>query len=324
MSKYEYENIATPDECVRLTFDDVLGRTTISMEQHNKSIEELNTHGNRYQTAYFLRGPHSRIRALVLQSLQQNATARGGFAVQLLPDGIAFICYAPRTMNNLFGPDYEWDREVFSVWRVGSEYFMMDYQKHLDALLPLLEINSVAREEMSFAAQQLAWENQWRQHKPTFHCEGCDKDYPIEDCDISSVGKPFEVGSGGRLYAIFRCPHCTVNRMDSVPAPGGARITVNDLTEPSELAALASNAVLTLDVTNLDLGRLPPHVKAALYTEATTFRAPLLQTSGDINASSATSFRAPLLQTSGGINASSATSFRAPLLQTWETSTPPV
>ena len=86
MSKYEYENIATPDECVRLTFDDVLGRTTISMEQHNKSIEELNTHGNRYQTAYFLRGPHSGIRTLVLQSLQQNATARGGFAVpELLP-----------------------------------------------------------------------------------------------------------------------------------------------------------------------------------------------------------------------------------------------
>ena len=51
-------------------------------------------------------------------------------------------------------------------------------------------------------------------------------------------------------------------------------ITVNSLTPPSELAVLAINAAVALDVTSLDLGRLPEHVKAALYTEATTFSAP--------------------------------------------------
>ena len=78
---------------------------------------------------------------------------------------------------------------------------------------------------------------------------------------------------------------------------------INDLTEASELAALANNPGLTLDVTDLDLGRLPEHVKAALYTEATTFSAPQLQTSGDIDARSATSFSAPQLQKSGDIDA---------------------
>src|ERR1039457_5457037 len=68
------------------------------------------------------------------------------------------------------------------------------------------------------------------------------------------------------------------------------RITVNSLTEPSELAVLANDPAVTLDVTDLDLGRLPAHVKAALYTEATTFSAPQLQTSGHIYAGSATSF----------------------------------
>src|SRR5450755_2100683 len=85
------------------------------------------------------------------------------------------------------------------------------------------------------------------------------------------------------------------------------RITVNDLTEASELAALANNPGLTLDVTDLDLGRLPAHVKAALYTEATTFSAPQLQTSGNIYANNVTSFSAPQLQTSGDIDARSAT-----------------
>src|ERR1035441_3714342 len=95
-----------------------------------------------------------------------------------------------------------------------------------------------------------------------------------------------------------------------------SRERINDLTEASELAALANNPSLTLDVTDLDLGRLPAHIKAALYTEATTFSAPQLQTSGNIDASRATSFSAPQLQTSGNIDAGSATSFSAPQLQT--------
>jgi hypothetical protein len=81
------------------------------------------------------------------------------------------------------------------------------------------------------------------------------------------------------------------------------RIVVNDLTKASGLAALADNPDVRLDVTKLDLGRLPEHVKAALYTEATTFSAPQLQTSGYIYAPRATSFSVPQLQRSGNIAA---------------------
>jgi hypothetical protein len=93
-------------------------------------------------------------------------------------------------------------------------------------------------------------------------------------------------------------------------------IAVDNSTEPPELAALANNPDVTLVVTKLDLRRLPEHVKAKLYTVATTFTAPQLQTSGDIYADSATSFSAPQLQTSGDIYARSATNFSAPQLQT--------
>jgi|ERR1039458_525715 hypothetical protein len=93
-------------------------------------------------------------------------------------------------------------------------------------------------------------------------------------------------------------------------------IAVDNSTEPSQLAELANNPALKLEVTKLDLVRLPGHVKAALYTAATSFSAPQLQTSGDIYAHSATSFSAPQLQTSGNIYANSATSFSAPQLQT--------
>lgn len=92
-------------------------------------------------------------------------------------------------------------------------------------------------------------------------------------------------------------------------------IAVDNSTEPSELAALANDPLVTLDATKLDLGRLPEHVKAALYTDATTFSAPQLQTSGSIHANSATSFSVPQLQTSGNIYAYRATSFSTPQLQ---------
>jgi hypothetical protein len=93
-------------------------------------------------------------------------------------------------------------------------------------------------------------------------------------------------------------------------------IAVNNWTEPTELALLANNPLVLLDVTNLDLGRLPQHLKAALYTAANTFCAPQLQTSGNIYADNATSFSAPQLQTSGSIYAPRATTFSAPQLQT--------
>ena len=92
-------------------------------------------------------------------------------------------------------------------------------------------------------------------------------------------------------------------------------IAVGDLTKASDLADLADNPEVTLDVTELDLLRLPQHVKASLFTQATTFDAPQLQTSGYIDARSAKSFSAPQLQTSGYIDARSAKSFSAPQLQ---------
>ena len=96
---------------------------------------------------------------------------------------------------------------------------------------------------------------------------------------------------------------------------GEDRMIINDLTMPSELAILAGNPGLTLDVTNLDPLRLPAFVKAALYTEATSFNVPQLQTSGDIDAGSASTFDAPQLQTSGDIDAGSASTFNAPQLK---------
>ena len=47
------------------------------------------------------------------------------------------------------------------------------------------------------------------------------------------------------------------------------RIAVDNSTDPSELAGLATDPAVTLDVTKLDLGRLPEHVKAALYRKYT-------------------------------------------------------
>jgi len=41
--------------------------------------------------------------------------------------------------------------------------------------------------------------------------------------------------------------------------------TADNSTESTELTAFASNPGVTLDVTNLDLRRLPQHVKAVLY-----------------------------------------------------------
>ena len=93
-------------------------------------------------------------------------------------------------------------------------------------------------------------------------------------------------------------------------------IIVDNSTEPATLEDYANTPGVTLDVTNLDLRRLPLHVKSGLYTKGRAFDAPQLQTSGDIFAPSATNFSAPQLQTSGDINASRATSFSAPQLRT--------
>jgi len=93
-------------------------------------------------------------------------------------------------------------------------------------------------------------------------------------------------------------------------------VIANNSTEAAELEIFASDPDVTLDVTNLDLSRLPQHVKAVLSTNAEAFNAPQLQTSGGIYAPHATSLDAPQLQTSGNITARRATTFSAPQLQT--------
>jgi hypothetical protein len=90
---------------------------------------------------------------------------------------------------------------------------------------------------------------------------------------------------------------------------------VDDSTDPAELRALADNPAVILDVTDLDLGRLPTDVKARLYSDGETFSAPNLRTSGPIFAEKAKEFSVPKLQTSGDLWVSSAASFSAPELQ---------
>ena len=67
-------------------------------------------------------------------------------------------------------------------------------------------------------------------------------------------------------------------------------------TSAQELSELCATKGLIIDVTSLDLARLPPRVAANLITHATSFDAPQLRESGDIHARNATSFAVPQLQ----------------------------
>jgi hypothetical protein len=92
-------------------------------------------------------------------------------------------------------------------------------------------------------------------------------------------------------------------------------VDVDNTIDQSRLEALAENPFLLLDVTKLDLERLPVQVKAELYTEATTFITSRLQISEDIHATKAKMFITPNLQEAGAIFADSATTFSADRLK---------
>ena len=179
-------------------------------------IEHMNAEGNLYGTTYFLRGALSGIRNLVSESLCQNAVENadlgefGMFDIGLADDDFAFVCYSPK--YNLSRPSNLRSRRAFSVWRAGNDYFLIDAPQYLDALLPLLQQESVSRVELSFAAQQRNWANQWRRHKRIVRCELCEKDYPIENC----ADVVFEAGDNA-MYARFECPQCRVPQIDEVP-----------------------------------------------------------------------------------------------------------
>src|ERR1019366_1807910 len=93
------------------------------------------------------------------------------------------------------------------------------------------------------------------------------------------------------------------------------RIVVDNSVDQATLQAYAGDPDAVLDVTGLDLGRLPPGSRANLHSEADTFSAPHLRTSGNIDAPRATVFSAPKLRASENINATHADVFEIPRLR---------
>jgi hypothetical protein len=118
------------------------------------------------------------------------------------------------------------------------------------------------------------------------------------------------------LYSCHKCFHGGAVSVSNLNDASTRYAAVDNSTDPSRVEALAANPDVLLHVTRLDLGRLPEHVKASLYTEADAFNAPGLRTSGNIYAAGATIFDLSQLQASGDIHAYTASSLNAPELQT--------
>jgi len=93
------------------------------------------------------------------------------------------------------------------------------------------------------------------------------------------------------------------------------RIVVDNSTDQKAFEALAANPEADLDVTALDLGRLPASVKASLYSSAVIFEALHLRKSADIHAPCARRLSAPELRHAGNITATHAHTFEIPKLQ---------
>lgn len=93
------------------------------------------------------------------------------------------------------------------------------------------------------------------------------------------------------------------------------RIAVTNRTDSVRLRELAEIPTLTLDVTKLDLGRLPENIKANLYSDARRVVLSNVRTSGSIDAPKARYFDAPKLEkVSGGMNVYSARAVTLPNL----------
>lgn len=92
------------------------------------------------------------------------------------------------------------------------------------------------------------------------------------------------------------------------------RAIIDDTIRQSTLETLAADPRLELDVTALDLGRLPAEVKANLYSSDVIFDAPCLRSTADIHAPQATRLSLPELRTAGNITATHAHTFEIPLL----------
>src|SRR5690348_559463 len=94
------------------------------------------------------------------------------------------------------------------------------------------------------------------------------------------------------------------------------RIVLENSVDQFTLLAYAADPDAVLDVTGLDLRRLPLDVKARLYSAAAVFRVPHLRASADIDANKAVYFSAPELRTAGNISATHAELFEIPQMQT--------
>ncbi|MGH7970134.1 MAG: hypothetical protein ACREIC_15545 [Limisphaerales bacterium] len=93
------------------------------------------------------------------------------------------------------------------------------------------------------------------------------------------------------------------------------RIVLDNAIDQFTLLAHAADPDAALDATGLDLRRLPPDVRASLYSAAAVFRVRSLRSSGDLTANKAVFFSAPELRTAGNISATHAQVFEIPQLQ---------
>jgi hypothetical protein len=118
---------------------------------------------------------------------------------------------------------------------------------------------------------------------------------------------------------LFKAPVCARMKALTPPRSEGSvsnRAIIDDSISPRALATLLAEPELELDVTALDLGRLPAEVKTNLYSSDVIFEALHLRHAAHIHAPHATRLSLPELRTAGNITATHAHTFEIPLLQT--------
>jgi hypothetical protein len=94
------------------------------------------------------------------------------------------------------------------------------------------------------------------------------------------------------------------------------RIDITDSIPNSEIAELAGSSDLVLDITGLtDCCRLPPRVKAQLYSDAAAVELTRLRLAATIHASKATLVFLPQLERARNIYANNALTIHAPRLR---------
>jgi hypothetical protein len=88
-----------------------------------------------------------------------------------------------------------------------------------------------------------------------------------------------------------------------------SRVIIDETVRQSTLEVLTADPEIELDVSALDLGRLPAEVKASLYSIAVIFEALHPRGSADIHAPRGTRFSAPEFREAGNITATHAHTF---------------